>query len=137
MRPPPRARRRAMLAPMRPSPTIPISMNGFRTFEVLLLYGLSRSAAMARHDGDCSRRMASGVAFPAQARGGLLGLPRQQRAVDRVGLARPRLGAGQPAVLPRGDEYPRRLQERVTEQREPCLGRVDARQVGKAAQPGE
>src|SRR5689334_23311195 len=29
---PPRDRRRAMLAPMRPSPTIPISMNGSCTF---------------------------------------------------------------------------------------------------------
>jgi len=30
-----------------------------------------------------------------------------------VGPARPRLCAGRPAVLPRSDQYPRRLQERM------------------------
>src|SRR5882724_12640388 len=113
------ARRRAMPAPIRPSPTIPICINAPRTCARILGsqpdHGYRRPAAMACHadHGGCflARRFALGAA----PRGGLLVLSREQRAVGAVGMARPRLCAGRPAVLPCRDEPPRRLQERMTE----------------------
>src|SRR5260221_14137403 len=127
-------RRRAMPEPIRPSPTIPICIKAPRTCALILGsqpdHGYRRPAAMACHADHGGRRLARRVALGGAARVGLLVLPREQPAVGTVGMARPRLCAGRPAVLPRRDEYPRRLQERVSQ----LLGRLEA---AEAAQPGE
>src|SRR3954470_21940322 len=123
-----------MPAPILPSPTIPICINTPRTCAGILGsqidHGYRRPAAMACHADHGGGRLARRFALCGPARLGLLVLSREQRAVGAVGMARPRLRAGRPAVLPRGDEYPRRLQERVSE----LLRRLE---VAEAAEPGE
>src|SRR5690349_5377164 len=123
-----------MPAPMRPSPTIPICISAPRTCESILgsqtHHGYRRLAAMACHADHGERRLARGFALRSAARRRLLVLPCEQRALGDVGLARPCLCAGRPAVLPRRDEYPRRLQERMKE----LLCRLE---IAEAAQPGE
>src|ERR1041384_7078216 len=113
------ATRRAMPAPMRPSPTIPICISAPRTCGLILgsdtHHGYRRLAAMARHADHGRRRLARGFSLRSAARRRLLVLPCEQPALGAVGLARPCLCAGRPAVLSCRDEYPRRLQERVSE----------------------
>src|ERR1700682_3140852 len=120
---PARASRRAMPAPILPRPMMPISMfapefapcpcNGKAHSRVRGFYELSRFAAMARHGGDRSGRLARGLPLGAQARSRLLGLPGKQRALGGVGIPRPRLCAGRPAVFSRRAERARGLQERI------------------------
>src|SRR5512135_2633891 len=85
--------------------------------------------------------MAGSLTVEAPADDRLLGVPREQRAVDRLGLARRRLRADHAAALPRGTEHPRRVQERSGARRQGGGGRrarLPRRQPGLAmsAAPG-
>src|SRR4051812_40959670 len=83
---------RAIPAPILPRPTMPISMFAPETGGAILgsdtVDGLSRSAAMACDGGDGGGSLARGVTLGAQARGRLLGIPGEQRAVVGMGFLR-------------------------------------------------
>src|SRR5688500_2224648 len=111
-------------------------LNETANSRVYVVYGLPRPRAVARHDRHGDGGLARRVTLGAQARGGLLVLPGEQRAVGGLGHPRPRLGAGGAAVLPGDPEYPRRLQERVKQRLRRLLGGVQADERREAAQPG-
>src|SRR5437764_2972869 len=102
-----------MPAPILPSPTIPMRISFPRTYARILGseadHGYRRSGAVARDGGDRRRRVACRVARRAPAHAWLLVLPRKQCALGAVGIARPRVRARRPAVLPRRDQRARRL----------------------------
>jgi hypothetical protein len=70
---------------------------------------------MARDGGDGRRRLDGGFSEKVQAQLGVLALPVEQRALDRVGLARSRLRAYFAPGLPCIFEHPRRDEELTSE----------------------
>ncbi len=75
-------------------------------------HALAGLPAMARHAGHGGGRLAGGVGASAKTQGRLLGVPRQQPAVDRLGPVRPGLCADPAAGLPGGDEPARHPSQR-------------------------
>ena len=69
---------------------------------------------MAGNGSHGRRSLDGGLAEKVQAQLGILDLPAEQRAVDRLGSPRRRVCPHLPPGLPRLYEHPRRAQERVT-----------------------
>ena len=66
---------------------------------------------MARHVSHRHRGVDGWLAEKVQTQLGILGVPVKQRAVDRVGLAGPRLRTHRPPALPCVYKHPRRIEE--------------------------
>jgi hypothetical protein len=66
---------------------------------------------MAGHASHRHRRLDGWLAAKVQTQLGLLAIPLQQRSLDRMGLARPRLRPHHPPTLPRLPKHPRRPKE--------------------------
>ena len=66
---------------------------------------------MAGDAGDGDRRVDGWFSEEVQAQLGILAVPVEQRAVDRLGCARSRVRAYLPPALPRVSKHPRRGEE--------------------------